>query len=702
MSWGLILLFVTTACKKTEVVDSADFTLYYTGMTDIGPSMTGIISSPSFIGGTPSDFKIVRITLDDVAYSGGGFEIDPEKGEISVRETAGMPVGLYKLTISCSANGIQHEFADIVEVNMMKPVPDGIAVVPNKLTVDYGDVIDATSEVELPTAQVTTDGDHVSIRKYEIAQSDFSKYFDISSTGLISIVRGDNTLVPGKYVLSLKLTTGASGEDEGIFENAIEINITSKPLALTYAPASGKIEEETALSGKTTYTSTVPVLKGSPDDLVYTLKSVTPATDKIKIDPQTGVISVAQDHGLVAGEEFQVSVNVKNIYSAEGVDFENVFLLQVVEFIEPIQGFAYPNVQAIQAVPFDNDLNPGFKGDEVRFEFVDLPAALQGNISIDLQGKISAERGNTIPIGSYTVRVKATNPKSEEANPTIASFTLTVSANPNFFTFVRYGNNLGLTPAENYANQFRIAAGTSTAGFSSGVAETDATVSLVYEISQVHQAGGASINSTTGEITLGGSNPKTSQCAIIMVTATAGKGTPSEYSVKTPIFFHNSEPVNSVLVEYSPFVFQVNPNSGGHSANPVITGVSDMSNFFMDYRRTFNYYNFFGTHMDGQPSVEGSLMRQLFKNYADSKGTNPNYGSKDALSYYSNTGNLSLPLAYVDPNTYSVVVNPNRWIADGEPANGTMIGQITFSSDLTTINNGSQIFPIVLWFDTKF
>src|SRR5690606_27398750 len=109
------------------------------------------------------------------------------------------------------------------------------------------------SPIELPTAQVTTGDDHVSITKYEIARSDFSKYFAISSSGLISIVRGDASLSPGKYVLALKLRTGASKEDEGIFENAIEIDVTSEPLALTYTPAQGKLEEESELSGNTTF-----------------------------------------------------------------------------------------------------------------------------------------------------------------------------------------------------------------------------------------------------------------------------------------------------------------------------------------------------------------------------------------------------------------------------------------------------------------
>ena len=49
----------------------------------------------------------------------------------------------------------------------------------------------------------------------------------------------------------------------------------------------------------------------------------------------------------------------------------------------------------------------------------------------------------------------ATNTKGSET----ATFTLTITANPNYFTYFRYGNNLGLTPIENYADQFRIEAG---------------------------------------------------------------------------------------------------------------------------------------------------------------------------------------------------------------------------------------------------
>lgn len=692
LSWVFALLLLTAACKKEEVVDSTTFTIHYTGMTDIGPSMSGVIASPSYIGSQPNSFEIVSITLDGTAYSGNSFEINKEDGTVSIKETAGIPVGHYKLTIGCVSNGKRYEFKDAIDINMMKPVPDGITVVPNKLTVNYADVINLQSTVELPTAQVTTDKNHVSITKYEIAKSDFSKYFAISNTGVISVVKGDATLLPGKYVLSLKLTTGASGQDEGIFQDAVTIDVISKPLGLTYTPSLGKIEEESALSGKTSFTSNVPVLKGSLNELVYAIKSITPATNKITINPQTGVISVAENHGLAAGQQYKITVNAKNVYDQVGVDFNDVFVLDVVQFIEPIQSFTYQNKNATQAVAFTVTPSAGFKGDEVKFEFVDLPAALQGKVTLNAQGGISAVKGNTIALGSYTIKVKATNPKGES----IATFTLTVGANPNFFTYVRYGNNLGLAPAQNYANQYRISAANPIATIKP-TPTTDANVSLTYEIAIIHQGAGTTINASTGQISFAGIN--TPQSAVFMVTATAGKGTPEEYAVQTPVFVQNS----NALVDYSPFVLQVNPNTGGRSVKPLITGVADKSKFTLDYRRTFNYYNFFGTQVNGVPAA-GTFLGRLFDKYAENTSTSPNYGSRNPLSYYwgNPKGILSQALAYVDATTFELVVNPNKWTYNGEAANGVFIGQMTYMTDGTDPQNGTTVLPIILWFDTKF
>ena len=55
----IILTVVNSSCTDTETTDSTKFTIYYTGMTDIGPSMTGIISSPTYKGSTPYDFSAI-------------------------------------------------------------------------------------------------------------------------------------------------------------------------------------------------------------------------------------------------------------------------------------------------------------------------------------------------------------------------------------------------------------------------------------------------------------------------------------------------------------------------------------------------------------------------------------------------------------------------------------------------------------------
>lgn len=52
---------------------------------------------------------------------------------------------------------------------------------------------------------------------------------------------------------------------------------------------------------------------------------------------------------------------------------------------------------------------PAFVGDEASFEFVDLDAALQGQLAIDHEGTITARKGNTLALGNHTLKVKASN-----------------------------------------------------------------------------------------------------------------------------------------------------------------------------------------------------------------------------------------------------------------------------------------------------
>lgn len=719
---GLMLVIATISCTETETTDSTNFTLFYSGMTDIGPSMSGVISSPTYKGNTPSNFVITKVTLKGEVYSGDCFSINESTGVISINSTKDTPVGLYKISISCVSGKSSYDFNDIVEVNFMKPVPDGITVEPAKLQVEYSDIIDANSQAVLPTAQVKTDGNHVSISKYEIAKSDYSHFFSISQSGEVSIVKGSKDIQPGIYSLSLKLTTGASSDEEGIFENALEVNVTSKPLDLKYEPNESKIEEETELSGNTTFESNAPSLKGSLEGLTYAIQSVEPATDKIKIDPKTGVLSVAPKHGFKDGEVYQVSVKVVNEFAKEGISFDNVFTLKVVEYIEPITGFGYANATQIESTKFTIVPNAEFKGDEVKFEFIELPQELQNQLKIDIKGIISANKGNSIPLGSHTIKVKATNPKNID-NPSIATFTLTISENVNMFTYIRYGNNLSLTPIENYANQFRITvdkglnAGSALKALNVGIPQTNIKqgVPTVWSIKNGNNCDGVTIDNN-GKLSFENANWPVNKdgspinaSGFFFVTAVTGSEIDTQVTLTVPVFIHYDLKTNNVLVHYNPFVLQVNPKTGTNSSVPVISGPADFdkSKFTLDYRRSFNYTKIGGTLVSGAPDKVDSFLQSLWDKYKEDSGRSSNYGARYPMSYYGNVekgiNTLDKALAYVDKDNNLVVkINPNKWVQNGEYANGIVSGQMTFDLTGKDPASGSQIFPLMIWFDEKF
>lgn len=644
------LCFANASCEDPETTDSTEFMIYYPGVTDIGPSMNFTLDAPTYIGGQPSGFTIVGVKLDGEPYETECFTINEENGAVEIQNTGELPVGLYTISISCTSNGRHYTFSDIISINMMKPVPDGITVEPAELVVDYADVVSEDSEVELPTAQVTTDGNHVSISKYLIAsvtkegvKVEDCDFFNINaSTGEISIVRGESNIQPGKYVLNLKLTTAIVGEEseEGIFENALTINVTSRPLALSYTPNTVRIEKNYA------FESVVPVLSGSLEGLSYAIKSVSleDAEAYVSINPSTGVISLAKDNSLEIGDVCNVSISVTNQYGTS--DFDNVYTFTIIDFIEPITQFVYDNSEVTQSTAFE--ITPSAKdGGEVMYSFMDLDQKLS-DLQIDpLTGVISAKKGNSIALGTYTVTVLAKNIKSEMS----ATFSLTVKENPNYFTYVSWGNNLGLSPAKDYASQFRATSQAEFETFSFDVVDTDLSdkaTNVEYSIDTESSSAPSAINidKNTGKFTVrAGKGWKDGKVIMVVINTIAGKGTPEEVTVKTPIFFDCSVPVNGVTVRYTPFVMQVNPRAGGVSAIPEVIGVENRSNFLMDYRRTFDYYNINGPeeHLNGQPSVVGSFMRNMWQAYYDAIGKGINTGARAPLSYYDNTGKLSVP-----------------------------------------------------------
>lgn len=728
-------LLSITSCSETETTDKTDFILYYTSMTDIGPGMSSDIAQPSYKGATPSDFTITGVTLDGQAYTGNLFEINPTSGTVHIESDETTPVGVYKISVSCVAGGSTFTYNDIISVNFLKRVPEGITVTPEALVADFADIIDANSTVELPTAQVTTEQNHISITGYSISSVRLGEtivdnkknpMFAVSSDGIISIVRGSNAIEPGLYTIDLKLNTAVSGSDseEGLFANALTVNVTSKPLALTYA--TGKLEEATEESGNTSFVSQVPTFKGSTDGIAYSIESVSPASDKFVIDAKTGVISVAEGHGLKSGEKYAISVRVKNDYSTEGVLFNNVFTLNVVEYIEPISNFAYEMTPVTEQVEFEIPVKAGFKGAEPVFVFESISAEDKNIVSLDGKtGTISAKKGHKLTLGEHKFTVKASNDKNSET----AELIINVTENPNKFTYIRYGNNLGLTPAENYANQFRLADKEEFNGNAEfSTPETDSKKTLTWSVSGIDVGGTSTwnkvkIDSKTGKLTLN-ALPNEQKCVVVLVKATAGSGKKA-YSITVPVFFHNSNAdKTNGKIEYTPFVLQVNPKKGGRSVTPTITNTIDMSKFVLDFRRDPIYYNINGEYQDGTPLESGGTQKHTKGYYKQSPfmkalwdQCGAGYGAKAPMSYFNGNNpkaNLTdKTLGYVDnadgDNKFSVVINANQFCQHAEDgqdvlawANGVVIMSMTYSDNVTNVNKGTETGPIVFWLDTNF
>lgn len=685
---------VLAACEDDDT-KSGDLQLFYPTVVDIGPSMNFVSGTPTYYGPAPSDFSIAGITLDDKSVVCESFSIAADTGMVSISDTDGLAPGTYKLTVACKAGGGVYRFKDIFVVRMVPATPEAIEVSEPTLVIPY-------AELETTEASVTVKpvGESVSILTYSLIQEEGFDYFTVSNKGVVTLNENfSGEIMPGDYPLPIRITTYAGAT---VYKDLLTARITSEPLEIRYPSASGRMEYNMAFQGPT------PTLKGSPDKVVWAVKKVTPAegfetTDKIRIDPATGAVSVDAGSELPIDASYTLDLTVTNSFGS--TDFEGAYTLSVIEYIAPIEAdkFGYEDAAAIQGGEFKVSKKAGFVGDEAVFSLGDLPAGVQGQISIDeVTGDVSAVKGHSIPIGTYNIPVKASNLKGEAE--TILK--LTVNENPYYFTTITYGNNLGLAPVENYANQFYFAA---ASDFTALTPTTDAKAGtkLSWSVKTKHQCSGTLIDSESGVITLKGF--KSGNGGLILVTATAGEGEVGETSVTVPVFFSFHVPAAGVTIRYKPFVMQVNPRRGGTSVAPEISGVANLSSFLMDYRRTFNYYNIGGpaSHKDGTPAAStDTFLYQMWKAFYNSIGTaTVGTGSKDPISYYVNKARLNSALAYVDPATKSVVVNPNKWIdSNNVAANGAFLAQMTFVTDGNEggINSGSQVFPIWIWFDEKF
>lgn len=708
-----VLCAVTLAACEDDDTKSGDLQLFYPTVVDIGPSMNFVSGTPTYYGPAPSDFSIAGVTLDDESVVTECFSIGADTGMVSISNTDDLDPGTYKLTIACRAGGGLYRFKDIFVVRMVPATPEAIEVSEPTLVIPYAEL--ETSEASVT---VTPVGESVSILGYALVQAEGEEYFAISSGGVVTLnANFSGEIMPGDYPLPIRITTYAGAT---VYENLLTARITSEPLEIRYPSASGRMEYNMAFQGPT------PTLKGSPDEVVWAIKQVTPAegfetTDKIRIDPATGVISVDAGNELPLGASYTLDLTVTNSFGS--ADFEGAYTLTVIEYIAPIEPetFSYAPVEVVEGTNFTAPKADGFVGDEVSFSLGDVPAVLAGQLTVDeATGEVSSLRGITADPGVYQIPVRASNMKSE--TPVEVMLALTVTENPNMFTTFSYGNNLGLDWTTN-ADQHVF----DMVGASNNSTNTDVTIPVAhedfegravsFELNYIHNNAFRTAKSATyvgedGTLHLRLRNDRVGQIGVIRVDATIGTGE-TAITRSTYVFVKIQSDIDKVVV-YKPMVFRVNPRTGGYSEAPTIN--ADKSNFMITLKRNIFYYNFDGpaSHESNSAYLSGTTPTTAFiyRMWASYFGSTVETGSRAPMSYYEIksadvASDLTAKLGYIDCGTdFKMYISANKWMLDGAYANGVLLFQAPYTTTGTFSEldaSGTKTFIYVaVWFDENF
>lgn len=711
---ALTAIIVSVSSCKAELTDTGAFALHYPGITDIGPS-TNMDITPTWHGGTPESFEIFSVKREDEAVTAECFSIDPTTGVFSIRKSDNLPVGKYRIGIACKVGGERHEFAEAITVNMMPAIPEGIKVSPDKITILLSQVTNTGSDEELPTAQITTEGEHISIRNYLIsgvrrdgkALANWDGLFSVDKSGKFSILK-NNKFNAGVYVIDFKLTTMVFGADseEGLFSDALTVEVASAPISLVYNPSTAKVE-----AGES-YTSPVPEFIGSVTGLEFSIKKVIPESDKFSIDKTSGVITLAKGHEYAIGDEIVLSVSAKNNYGER--DFDQVLRIGIVEYIAPITLLAYKDTTVWEGTKVN--LKPKQSdGDEVTYSFEELPDALKELTIDELNGTISVPKKNKIAQGEYSFKVKAQNPKGSLS----ATVKWNTIENPYAFTFVRWGNNLGLNPIQNYADQFRVS---TTGPTTIPVIESDIKegIEALYEIKGGSNTKCVSIDEKTGKLT---TDPSVFEGKIanmrahfVFVNIKTGVGTSGETVMKIPVFFDFNAPrtEGGYSIQYNPFAVRCNPKTGTTSVPPtilknnIVVRGEELKNITMDFRRSFNYWNLNGpaSHNNGAPNADKTtFLSTVWSTYYSSINVAYNTSSRDPISSYGRPLHIAKTAGYLRQEDLALYIAPEKFMDDNGYANGIFTAQVVFGSDgkdPAGAKDPYRLFPLFVWFDTNF
>lgn len=338
------------------------------------------------------------------------------------------------------------------------------------------------------------------------------------------------------------------------------------------------------------------------------------------------------------------------------------------------------------------------------------PASGAGNADIVMTFAANSDTENTV---SRTVTIT-----TEDSDITEKTITVTVTqgtfVSPYNFTYVRWGNNVGLD-VRKYPAMYRVEMGGEA--IKVPILESDIPEGAEVTFKWTHHSNvspkpmGAKIGKS-GVVTI---TPVTQSSQIIgvheaMITVTVGGDSPYAVTKSFP-FFVDQQGVNAegYRVQADPFVFVVNPTTGGTSGAITCTKDGAATEVFnIDFRRNLAYWNYYGpsTYKDGTLSAD-SYMSLFWNKYYTATGKAFNIGSVDPVSYWNNAGgSLEAPLGYIDPTTKQMSIKAGAFVdADGNAASGVFYGTMQYN-----VTEGSnpisdklgEVRPLAIYFDPTF
>ena len=225
----------------------------------------------------------------------------------------------------------------------------------------------------------------------------------------------------------------------------------------------------------------------------------------------------------------------------------------------------------------------------------------------------------------------------------------------------------------------------------------------------------ASIDESTGDITLDPSvltSIDNKRVHVLVIDIVAGEGTVGETTCRVPVFFDFNAPrakdgVPEYTIEYTPFVIQCNPKTGGTYPAPSIKDadgveLADKSHIRMTYRRSASYWNIGGpqTHINGAPKDAGTFLNLLWNSYYGTSGSTYD----NVIPVYSYNKSLDKNIAYIKEDL-TLYVAPEKWRLEDGYADGVFAAEVILGYESKDPGSGAspyKMYPFLIWFDTEF